>query len=842
MKKRIMSILLCLILALGMLPAVAFADSGTLQLSQVIVNEAETVIEDDKTAFTFTIKANDAGNDYYKTIDVTGGSIKELTDLPAGSYTITQTQQTGYTICAISGAAETNYNKDYYVINVNEGTDNPVVTFINTRLAEMSSVSIKKTATDLPNGTDYPNPTVSIYAVDENGSKLDNEAIWTGTLTANGDTLYIKPLFKSGTYIVEETGADVTDYDYATTLSVKENGADVQCNGITFTVGEKPKTYSLTVENQYKSALPEDATVDIMVQKVWNDDEYKLMRPDKITVRLLANGRKVDAMTLTADDEGQWVGAFIEKPVADETGEIITYTVAEDVPENYTVEYTRETGDIVNWTIINTYDPGPEPVQVKLIAMKTMDGDVPAASAFTFELKNDAEQVVQTVENNENGMILFEELFFEEAGTYTYTMSEVAGDDTSIAYDSSVYTAKIEVELNTDGNYEATVVYEKDGQPYVMTDSDESIPVFENTTKPGALVVSKTVSGGGADKTKAFTFTVTLSENGDIVNGEYGGVTFTDGAAAFTLTDGQSKTISGLPAGFSYTVAESDNSGYTVKVNNTDETTASGTIEAAKTAIVTFDNYKAKDPEPAEVTLNAVKTLDGAAPTDNSFTFTLKDEKGSIVQTKTNDGGQITFDSLSFSSVGTYRYTMEEAAGTDSTITYDKAVYTVIINVTKSDDYQATVTYEKDGTAYSETPVFANTTVKNTISVSVNKVWKDNESDSRPDCVTVQLYCDGKAYGDAVTLNKDNNWSFTWNELDEDCTWTVDEVNVPDGYTRSVTHSGNNWTITNSKPLDQVPHTGDSSDNTLWLSLACLSAAGLLIAIVDRKRLNSRQG
>ena len=144
MKKRIMSILLCLILALGMLPTVAFADGGTVQLSEVIVNEAETVIEDDKTAFTFTIKANDTGNDYYKTITVAGGSIKELTDLPAGSYTITQTQQTGYTICAISGAAETNYYKDYYVINVNEGTDNPVVTFINTKLSEMSSFSIKR--------------------------------------------------------------------------------------------------------------------------------------------------------------------------------------------------------------------------------------------------------------------------------------------------------------------------------------------------------------------------------------------------------------------------------------------------------------------------------------------------------------------------------------------------------------------------------------------------------------------------------------------------------------------------------------------------------------------------
>ena len=56
---------------------------------------------------------------------------------------------------------------------------------------------------------------------------------------------------------------------------------------------------------------------------------------------------------------------------------------------------------------------------------------------------------------------------------------------------------------------------------------------------------------------------------------------------------GESKTITGLPAGFTYLVKESDNSGYTVTVNKTKETTATGTIKAGQTATAAFDNNKA---------------------------------------------------------------------------------------------------------------------------------------------------------------------------------------------------------------------------------------------------------
>lgn len=94
---------------------------------------------------------------------------------------------------------------------------------------------------------------------------------------------------------------------------------------------------------------------------------------------------------------------------------------------------------------------------------------------------------------------------------------------------------------------------------------------YENgsSSQTGGLTVSKTVSGSGASDTEDFTFTVTLNDAS--ISGTYGDMTFENGIATFTLKADESKTAIGLPAGTGYTVSESDNSGYTVTVNNTDK-------------------------------------------------------------------------------------------------------------------------------------------------------------------------------------------------------------------------------------------------------------------------------
>jgi len=84
-------------------------------------------------------------------------------------------------------------------------------------------------------------------------------------------------------------------------------------------------------------------------------------------------------------------------------------------------------------------------------------------------------------------------------------------------------------------------------------------------------------------------------------------------------------------------------------------------------------------------------------------------------------------------------------------------------------------------------------------SVKVTKVWQDNNSPSRPKSVSVQLYKDNTASGNAVTLNAANNWSYTWTNLDKGPAWRVDEVAVPAGYDKTVTGSAaSGFIITNA--------------------------------------------
>lgn len=466
--------------------------------------------------------------------------------------------------------------------------------------------------------------------------------------------------------------------------------------------------------------------------------------------------------------------------------------------------------------------------------------------------------VTEIVGTNEN--LIFEKPFneFVPVGEGRYAMP----------LPNTITGSSLKVTLNGYNDYEDVVIYEakkaeaETSQPFIGY-GKARVP-FSKTEQidmpiqTGSLIVRKTVSGEGSDAHKSFTFTVTLMQNGDTPNGDIicGDVTFTNGTATFTLKHNESKTIENIPAGFTYLVEESDNGGYAVTVNNTDATTASGIIVAGQTATAAFDNYKPSgghidpDPNPAKVALTATKTLDGIAPKGSSFVFVLKDENGRIVQTKSNNGDQIFFDTMSFSNTGTYKYTVEEVAGNDRNINYDGNLYTVIIKVTKSGDYHAEISYEKNGTAYQGKLVFANTTKSSppvivpdnyTVSVSVSKVWKDGGSSNRPSYVSVQLYRNGNAYGNTVTLSESNSWRYTWSNLDDDYTWTVNEVNVPRGYTRTVTRSGDVWTITNTKPIDKIPQTGDNSNITLWIALACMSAAGMLITLCGKMRINRQR-
>ena len=155
------------------------------------------------------------------------------------------------------------------------------------------------------------------------------------------------------------------------------------------------------------------------------------------------------------------------------------------------------------------------------------------------------------------------------------------------------------------------------------------------------------------------------------------------------------------------------------------------------------------------------------------------------------------------------------------------------------------------------------------VDISVSKVWKDDDSDLRPDSISVQLYRGGKAYGDEVTLSEDNGWRYTWRDLNDGYTWSVEEVDVPDGYVSKTTRMGNRWVITNTLegteiedpetpttdlPDTDVPTSGDTGTDLqdpdvpradapktgdatwLWAMAAAVSGMGLVWLTISGKK------
>ena len=74
--------------------------------------------------------------------------------------------------------------------------------------------------------------------------------------------------------------------------------------------------------------------------------------------------------------------------------------------------------------------------------------------------------------------------------------------------------------------------------------------------------------------------------------------------------------------------------------------------------------------------------------------------------------------------------------------------------------------------------------VDDKILVTVLKVWETEQE--HPTSVKVRLYRDGTKYSDQI-LNAGNNWAYSWRELDKNHIWTVDEPEVPTGYTKTIT-------------------------------------------------------
>lgn len=226
---------------------------------------------------------------------------------------------------------------------------------------------------------------------------------------------------------------------------------------------------------------------------------------------------------------------------------------------------------------------------------------------------------------------------------------------------------------------------------------------------------------------------------------------------------------------------------------------------------------------PTQVKIQANKVLykggtNEALPLDNyNFNFNLVKGylNGEVLETvKCDSEGFLSFSNgLKFFEDGTYNYyIMEVPDEKTNTVLFDNSIYRVTFNVKRDNGtefngktkytYQITsMSVDKstdDGNTWSNIHqssnaqgesvtialskgyAFVNRTMEFT-KLTVKKQW---DGEVGADSVNVVLKQDGVAFGNPVTLNKNNGWSYTWNNLPAGHQYTVEESSVF-GYTAS---------------------------------------------------------
>lgn len=159
------------------------------------------------------------------------------------------------------------------------------------------------------------------------------------------------------------------------------------------------------------------------------------------------------------------------------------------------------------------------------------------------------------------------------------------------------------------------------------------------------------------------------------------------------------------------------------------------------------------------------------------------------------NGNTKVYDAVELSEKNNWSYTWEELPTMENN---EDIIYTV-------DEVEIPAGYEKEVTNKETKFIITNTHVPDVTKISVNKVWDDNDDQDsiRPETVKVQLYRDGvDPVGNPILLSENNNWTYTWESLPKMddgklISYTVDEIEIPDGYSKSVTKDGTKFIIKN---------------------------------------------
>ena len=812
MKKRVISLVLCLLMVLSLIPTTAFASDIATQASRTKVSHIDiqmalnipgvnNVQLDKNDMENLNISAKQGGTDVSYTWNRNSYTLNGSTDgqghqqvrlngeFPIGTkanpveYTITLTK-------TVNGIPYTlTLTASYWTNNVCPGLTTGGDPGIDVKFGEGQSSGYQVTITKKIEGIDSKdlaaNQKFKFAIKAENGTVVKElEAV-----TNQGvDTAHATTFLSAGTYTVEETSyATYEGYEFKGTKYSTEKGTLTVNNG-----------GSITVTNTYAPEKQEPEKTSIPVTKAWVDDEnFTALRPGSIQVQLytVANGGKtpVTGKTLTLNAANSWVGSFTDLNKTDGNGVEIEYTVEEANVPGYT---SAVTGDAVNgFTITNTLNFDEEITNPGSLTIKKVnkEGIALPGAAFKLEKNGDDGFTPITGSTNDDGIIRFGNL---TVGTYTLTETQAPNDYKL----GTVKTWTVKVEAGTpyaeevrdnDGNLTG---YKKVTPCTVTVEGMDAASDIYSITNEAIEKTDITVTKVWYDMDNKFdlrpdSITVQLKANGT----EYGQpVTLNkDNNWAYTftglnMTDGNGTAIE-------YTVEEtvaSEHYRSTVAKDNNGNFTITNTLKTGDLVI-------------QKVLKNAP-----TAANDQKFQFRIMQngkQIGEIIEiTGAGSSPRITLP------IGSY--TVEEIADSAKITNYEvttTVVYSapveVMISALSTADPEPDVR-EANVVRNGITQVTVTNAYEKTITdIEVTKAWENVDGiDVSKYEIKVELYANGQPTGKILTLTKAGNWTGKFENLDikdkdgKVITYTVVETNVPDDYTATVGTKENKYTITNT--------------------------------------------
>ncbi|MDN2636833.1 Cna B-type domain-containing protein [Enterococcus avium] len=291
-------------------------------------------------------------------------------------------------------------------------------------------------------------------------------------------------LLANGAFQESQTVTSQNDWHYQfTNLPKFLNGREIE-----YSVSENAvPDYVTTIEGNTITNTHTPEVRAINVQKVWDDqNDQDGLRPEAVTLTLLANGEKIDEASVSGAD--QWAHTWEGLPKNDK-GQAINYTIEEEtaVP-GYTSTVSKQNDD--SFIVTNTHSPEQTSVKGHKNWQDNNDRDKKRPNSITVLLLANGEQVAtKQVTANDNWDYEFTDLPKNSNGqpiVYTINEEPVSGYTSQVEGFNLTNTYK---EVPTIPSVNVTQQWDDDNDREKDRPSSVKVQLYDRDKKHGDPVI-----------------------------------------------------------------------------------------------------------------------------------------------------------------------------------------------------------------------------------------------------------------------------------------------------------------------------------------------------------------